>query len=61
MPLEDAEYICAICDTLTTIKKCGQHNKTQKHQDALIPNDPDVMKRKKRQAEAAKKKLGIKD
>jgi hypothetical protein len=55
----DAEYVCNICNTLTTLKKCAQHNKTQKHQDALRPDDPEVIKRKIRQADAAKKKLGI--
>ena len=58
MPV-DAEYVCDICNTLTTLKKCAQHNKTQKHQDALHPEDPEVIKRKRRQADAAKKKLGI--
>ena len=61
MPQEDIEYICDICNTLTTLKKCSQHNKSRKHQDALFPDDPEVVKRKKKQAEAAKKKLGIKD
>ena len=57
----DAEYICDICHTLTTLKKHAQHNKTRKHQDALHPSDPKVVTRKALLANAAKLKLGIND